>query len=237
MSQNKVLSVKNTTMFPYDGHVTGRLVVKSKCKIEPVKVKSQLKWIVTREVVEAAKENEKITSPSFKVKLPGETSTWELAICINPSENEKKCVSLFIKCTKVEDESVKEVAIDVFLRRDILRGRYSNDSVQLKSFADADNPPVCIFDDVQEMLENDKITIIVHLRIQDIGGMRTKDVSKYWIRDMKAAADLAPLSDFTIICNGKEFLCHKVILASKSEVFKAMVLNETEEKAKNKVGT
>jgi hypothetical protein len=43
------------------------------------------------------------------------------------------------------------------------------------------------------------------------------------------------LQDFNIKCEGKDFLCHQAILATRSDVFKAMLTTESDEKKKGEV--
>ena len=139
-----------------------------KFKTEPVYVKGRLEWTVTRQALESAKEGDRITSPAFKIKLPGETSKWEFRIYPKGSPKLESVygstVSLFVKCNKMdfppkitletsfikngENKEIPSLAhSSLFLNRHIMSG----------------NGCRHIIKDLQELFVNDKITFVANL--------------------------------------------------------------------------
>merc|ERR1719369_573016 len=57
----------------------------------------------------------------------------------------------------------------------------------------------------------------------------TEDSDKEFVKNMKSIYEFGSFSDFTVFCGGEKFLCHRNILAARSDVFKAMLNNETKE--------
>ena len=102
-------------------------------------------------------------------------------------------------------------------------------------------------DDLKEMYVNNKLTIVADLKIsgEEEVFMRdgedkqltynTKDNEKELFTNLKEISSLDFLADFTIICEDQKFPCHKVILAARSDVFRAMLSQETEEIINNEV--
>lgn len=92
---------------------------------------------------------------------------------------------------------------------------------------------------------NDKLTIVAKLRIPadevidrnctNQVSYNTDDNDNNCSKDLKSMYNLGFLSDFIVSCGEAEFACHKLVLAARSDVFKAMLENETEEKKNNKV--
>lgn len=105
----KKLIIQTIVMAATSQEIQVRQHIMSKVKY----VKAQLEWVLSREIVESRGFLEKITSPVFKVKVPGETSSWNMVLypkdCSN-SSSAKEGVSLFLNCGTLI-ENAKEMMI------------------------------------------------------------------------------------------------------------------------------
>ena len=105
----------------------------------------------------------------------------------------------------------------------------------------------CTFEKLEDAFLNDKVTVVVNLTIstEEVVPIRNEDddqvryntaeIDKTFIENMKVAFSHTNLSDFTVKCDDEKIPCHKVILASRSDVLRAMFCNETEEKKGNEL--
>jgi len=78
-----------------------------------------------------------------------------------------------------------------------------------------------------QCFRKNKIAIVADLTV-------SVDDSSY-VEDMKKAHDFKSLSDLIITCGRRKFPCHKIILASRSSVFKAMLETDMVEKNTSEV--
>ena len=85
------------------------------------------------------------------------------------------------------------------------------------------------------MFEDDKLTIVADLMIDDDGEDMNEDHDKELLINFKLASSVDKLSDFTIICGDEKLSCHKIILAIRSDVFNGMFSNNNEEMKANQV--
>jgi len=219
-----------------------------KFKTEPVNVKGRLEWTVTRQALESAKVGDRITSPAFKIKLPGETSKWEFRLYPKGSPKltavNGSTVSLIVKCNKTDFPQKITLETSFIKNGENKEIPYSANSMFVDRHIRGSNGCRHIIQDLQELFVNDKITFVANVSFGDEGrrsewympGNSVESHDQTLLTNMiKGPSSLGPLADFTVICEGKEYPCHKVILASRSDVFRAMVINETEEKKENKV--
>merc|ERR1712096_269167 len=95
-----------------------------------------------------------------------------------------------------------------------------------------------IEDFLKLFLKDNKINVVVTLRfyVDRKAYINKNRRERNFLKNIRSISDLDALADFTVVCEGREFKCHKVILASMSTVFKTMVLNDQfVEKQKNTV--
>lgn len=100
-----------------------------------------------------------------------------------------------------------------------------------------------VVDNAEEMLPNGKLTIVL-----EIGGFKqiTSRSDYQKVRDTLTVDNLANLlsdmtvayedmihSDYSLKCQGEEFPCHKFILASRSDVWRAMFSHDVKETQEN----
>ena len=103
-----------------------------------------------------------------------------------------------------------------------------------------------------DLIPEDTLTIMCELTIKNVGvslvgsdsksksrilvpaGNESKSNKKY-MRDMEEVFKIGKFMDVTIVCQGKEFPCHKAILAGRSQVFEAMFSPNFKEGIENKV--
>ena len=103
-----------------------------------------------------------------------------------------------------------------------------------------------------DLIPEDTLTIMCELTIKNVGvslvgsdsksksrilvpaGNESKSNKKY-MRDMQEVFKIGKFTDVTIVCQGREFPCHKEILAGRSPVFDAMFSPNFKEGTENKV--
>merc|ERR1719508_584077 len=83
-------------------------------------------------------------------------------------------------------------------------------------------------EDFLKMFVKNKITVMATVRSYEDGNDFIKETKRdqNLLTQIRSISDLDSLADFTIVCGDREFKCHRVLLASRSTVFKAMILND-----------
>jgi len=209
------------------------------------KINAQLKWNLDRSTVEEVKNGEVIQSKQLEIKLRKDTSFWSLQFYPKGTGGAQgKSVSMFIKCTGIENASERKVIYSLsfqkngeFFNKQTSTGHMASVLLKGRGWTNFIN-----FEGLGGSFVNDKLTIVADVTIDDCGNDTpcvTEDTTENHdlelLKKLKKAASFENLSDFTIICGDESFPCHKVILASRSEVFEAMFNKETEEKIENQV--
>ena len=103
---------------------------------------------------------------------------------------------------------------------------------------------------LMNLISDDTITIVCEVTIQGGGGVRfvgsgvnsipspggNEEASiKRYMEDMGNVFHAAKYTDVTIVCQDREFPCHKAILTGRSSVFEAMFSHNFKEAEENKV--
>jgi len=141
-----------------------------------------------------------------------------------------------------------EIGIKLILRRGSVEvARYINqefnvlksdksESVIVTKNRDYINPVVMsLFDGNGEFHVEAEISIFVKGQSSDRDSFGYVSAQSEFVADMSKLMSFEETSDVKVICNGKEFNCHRVILCGRSETFKRMLLGDTQEKATGKV--
>jgi len=87
----------------------------------------------------------------------------------------------------------------------------------------------------KEQLKDGKLEVKLEIEVFGEGEdtlISGKGSNSGWIPETKVNLKIFKdklLSDFSVVCNGKSFPCHKVFLAARSSVFKAMIESEMKE--------
>jgi len=100
-----------------------------------------------------------------------------------------------------------------------------------------------LMDEANGLLPNDKLTFFCEVSVVcdsvNISGQGS--AVNFPVSENRLSSDLGnlfmsgALSDVIVSCNGKEFNCHKVVLAARSSVFRAMFEHNMEEKKNSAV--
>ena len=94
------------------------------------------------------------------------------------------------------------------------------------------------------LISDDTLTIMCEMTIKGGGGVHlvgsgvrsnVEASTKKYMEDMGNVFHAGKYTDVTIVCQGREFPCHKAILAGRSPVFEAMFSNNFKEAEENKV--
>ena len=83
------------------------------------KVKTGFEWVVDKDIIGAAKEEEATLSPQYNVKLHGETTTWAIELYPKGKSGRKK-VSLFLSPVKVANATKTKVRFNISLMKAVL---------------------------------------------------------------------------------------------------------------------
>merc|ERR550519_1098466 len=224
---------------------TARIEVESQIMSKNAKIKAQLKWNLDKSTVEEAKTGEVIHSKQLEIKLRSDTSFWCFKFFPKGNgEAQGKSASMFLKCTGIENASERKVKYSLSFQKN---GEFFNTKTEpgqmgSKMLRGRGWPNFINFEGLDGLFVNDKITIVADVTIEDCGDDKpgatentTENHDLELLRKIKKAASFVNLSEFTIICGDESFPCHKLILATRSEVFEAMFNQETEEKIENQV--
>merc|ERR1719187_1230911 len=177
-----------------------------KFKTEPVNVKGRLEWTVTRQALESAKEGDRITSPAFKIKLPGETSKWEFRIYPKGSPKLESVygstVSLFVKCNKMD--SLQKITLETSFIKNGENKEIPSSSMFVDRHIISGNGCRHIIQDLQELYVNDKITFVANVSFGEeerrseymVYSVVSHDQTLLTNNMIKGPSSLGPLADF-----------------------------------------
>jgi predicted ATP-dependent Lon-type protease len=70
-----------------------------------------------------------------------------------------------------------------------------------------------------------KVVATVVIYVDGEKYVHNRELATNFMANHRSITDLEMLSDFTIVCGGKQFKCHRLILASMSTIFKTMLTN------------
>jgi hypothetical protein len=207
------------------------------------KVKSSFQWFVGKAIVGAVKEGEKVSSPQYNVKLHGETTTWEIELYPKGYLAESgKSVSMFLCPVKVANPTKTKIRLNIsFMKAGELYYTKTSKTDNEILVSDIGNAwgwaKFCSFEQLENVFVNGEVTVVVDLTIRNVDDdqvqYNVEDMEKTFTENMKTTQSHSNFSDFTVKCGDQTFPCHKVVLASRSDVLCAMLNNETEEKIEN----
>jgi len=156
----------------------------------------------------------------------------------NPTQGFKVTISISIR--DVNQQEVYKVGSSVYY---LARERYPDGGTP--SYKAALMPWQELMDHHQTLLPNNTLTLVVKLRYTFTQTFNGEDGHRddflnpnpptSLSSDLAEALKMADFTDMTIVCDKKEFHCHKFILAARSEVFAAMLRHEFLEKQNSRV--
>jgi len=204
-------------------------------------------------------------SEVFSVKIGEKITDWRIAICPNgylcPRDGLVSIGHIGIGLTCLDNLEFPIDATTIFSlinRTSSKRKGKKSDQQTFGCFAQRAGVGVADFISHLELREKpdlipeDTITIVCELTIKDVGvslvgsdsesksrilvpaGNESKSIKKY-MGDMEEVFKIGKFTDVTIVCQGREFPCHKAILAGRSPVFDAMFSPNFKEGTENKV--
>jgi len=216
-------------------------------KVSVIDTTQQLEWEVTKEAYDNCAFPQRLTSPVFKIQVGKEESRWQMKLLPKGGENKQTLFRLELLPSNIKYFVNWNLAVknsDGKFHADVVEMLYANsnslNNVKYtgKSFdgnSDAKNRRVTLAyrnNDVKFPLSDgsqDMITLVVTLVIYVEGEkyIPQRDMATNFVDGRRSISDLDMFSDFTIICGGKHFKCHRNILASMSTTFKTMLTNDS----------
>ncbi|XP_023340926.1 speckle-type POZ protein B [Eurytemora carolleeae] len=154
----------------------------------------------------------------------------------DPAQGFKVTISIAIRT--VDSQEVYKVGSSIYY---LARERYPDGGTP--SYKATLLPWQELIDNNSSLLPNNILTLVVKLRYSFTEVCVREDGIKddflnpptSLSNDLGEALKMADFTDMTIVCDQKEFHCHKFILAARSEVFAAMLRHEFLEKQNSRV--
>jgi len=204
----------------------------------------RLEWEVTKEEFDSCPSPHFLSSPVFKVHVGDETSKWQIRLWPNGHENNNRLQYLLelrpgnVKYSvqsyfefKSFDGKVKADAVEELYgnkkkwkKMHVLDG---NGSFQERIIGKKDSKK----DSIRKLFMNNsrdivKVVATVVIYVDGEKYVHNRELATNFMANHRSITDLEMLSDFTIVCGGKQFKCHRLILASMSTIFKTMLTNK-----------
>jgi len=186
--------------------------------------------------------NEYVKTNQFKVNVQGEDTEWYLTVYPNGDCAETvNHVSIYLHLAEGNVPITAKYALHVEGKN----GKATRSLVY--TFAEFEGFGLEYFISHDELnipelgyLEND--TLNLHLDMCVLGKESSASGSSKLMapgvdlqEDMSTTFNMEEFSDFVVQCGGKEFKCHKVTLACRSPVFKAMIMSNMKESKESKL--
>jgi len=214
-------------------------------------------WSIANFTRKTDMENgEELKSGVFSIRTKDRQTDWFMRI--NPNGEEKTCkgfVSLFLYKDGNCEVPINADIIFSIVDKDGVKTRAKRCEYTFEKNLPSDNRGFAKFVSHSELrhpqlnlLPNDTLTILCEISITGDNvvtsgttkpvkgntGRATEPVSRLSL-DISSIFESSKFSDCVVACDGREFRCHKNILASRSTVFDAMFTHDMEENRKSKV--
>ena len=199
---------------------------------------------------------EELKSGVFSIRTKDRQTDWFMRI--NPNGEEKSCkgfVSLFLYKDGNCEVPINADIIFSIVDKDGVKTRAKRCEYTFEKNLPSDNRGFAKFVSHSELrhpqlnlLPSDTLTILCEISITGDNvvtsgtnkpvhgrqGRATEPMSRL-ANDISALFEQSKFADCTVACEGREFRCHKNILAGRSTVFDAMFTHDMEENRKSKV--
>jgi len=200
----------------YSGTADEWSYVSNDTSTSPVKT---VDFIIDNFETEMKKGHHKLKSRPFTVK----NSLWHIEV--HPARKDEKSGESFVGVFLMNDNEVDMYAgckfvVDKCVREFIKNKMLSKDSWGFPKFLTQD---AC-----KKVLRDGKFKVTIEMKLFQeeetviSGGEKSHPTPETSILDSKIF-DMMSFPDFNVICNGKEFPCHKAFLVARSSVFKNML--------------
>jgi len=218
-------------------------------------------WSIANFTKKMEMENgEELKSGVFSIRTKDRQTDWFMRI--NPNGEEKTCkgfVSLFLYKDGICEIPINADIIFSIVDKDGVKTRAKRCEYMFEKNLPSDNRGFAKFVSHSELrhpqlnlLPSDTLTILCEISITGdnvvtsgtsrplqpgqsrVRDGRTEPVSRL-ASDINSIFETGKFADCTVVTEGREFRCHKNILASRSTVFDAMFTHDMEENRKSKV--
>jgi len=214
-------------------------------------------WSIANFTRKTDMENgEELKSGVFSIRTKDRQTDWFMRI--NPNGEEKSCkgfVSLFLYKDGNCEVPINADIIFSIVDKDGVKTRAKRCEYTFEKNLPSDNRGFAKFVSHSELrhpqlnlLPSDTLTILCEISITGDNvvtsgtnkpvhgrqGRATEPMSRL-ANDISALFEQSKFADCTVACEGREFRCHKNILAGRSTVFDAMFTHDMEENRKSKV--
>ena len=208
-----------------------------------IDITRRFEWEVSKEQFEECEAGKYFCSPNFGVKIESQDSNWLIMMGPKfPSRTGQKnvCISLALLkgdvILKVEVEGIG-IKMETGYKPGKLLKDTCGDTIisKIKTFNGRSKMEerlrlvdMGLRENILKLFKDNKITVVATLRfyVDRNDYIKKNEREKNFLTHLRTTSDLDSLADFTIICGDQEFKCHRLILASRSTVFKTMILND-----------
>jgi len=189
-------------------------------------------WLISRDVLDSVTEpNVALTSQKYNVQVGNENITYTMQFYPKGyrKSQRNKYVSVFLKLDVMENSSNQTLDLAFSIKDSHGKPKYRT----IKASRLAKHWYGCnnfhLIKDLSKAYDHNKLTVIACIQIT------LRENANRFVQNMQDIINFESFSDLTVICGRKKFRCHKVIMAARSTVFKAMLENEMQEKKTNEV--
>jgi hypothetical protein len=201
-------------------------------------VQVRLERVLLRETIESIEDGKAIDSPGYDIQLGNESTSWKLRL--KKKDNVLQMFLIRINVLNGENKKIKWVSSiknpvgKLIMSRDFTERKVS----EYQRGTGWGTTEYCEVDELEDHYVNNKITVVCDLTFTiekeqyirnstDIKGKYdTEESERQFVKNMKALYGLNSFSDLVIYCGDQKFLCHKNVLAARSDIFKEMLISE-----------
>jgi len=193
-------------------------------------------WVLHRDLIESvAEENVALTSSKYNVQVGNENITYTMQFFPKGYKSRRgKYSSIFLKLDTMDNSTDQTIDLAFAMKdnKGVVDGKRKYRTIKacrLAKFWYGCSNFHLIKDLSRSYDRHNKLIVVACLQIT------VRDNGNRYVQNMQSIINFDSFSDLTIICGRKKFRCHKVIMAARSTVFKAMLENEMQEKKTNEV--
>ena len=172
------------------------------------------------------KNGDKLKLEKFKVYFNGEESTWYLTVFPNGRRQEDAGhISVYLQKDQSKDDVIMKVSLGLSISGRNIKHQWTEQILLFDQVARGFPKFVSHLWLLDKPGSKDSLTLSLTMMVLSCKPRAPVAVEKSpktakLLADVKSLLDTGELSDCLIKCGGKEFKCHKTILALRSKVFK-----------------
>jgi len=211
----------------------------------------RLKWEVSKEEFDNCEFEDCIESPVYKVPTGDKQSEWKMELypkgdCDTSKDKAQVYLELSSEESKDELYNVRfQTAVKTptgYWPTDFVEVLYSKDTRMESVVFDQNTSKwgysMCSTKKIEEMFIKNKITLVTTMVIYIEGKnyLKHRDMAEEFVRHMRSMSELDDMFyDLTVICGDQQLKSNKVLLASRSLVFRRMLETDMTEKMKGEI--